>query len=369
MKIEFLNLADQYHELKDEIAVVTARFFAHHRYILGPEVEAFEQEFATYCGTKYCVGVGNGLDAIRLSLAALDLKDGDEVIVPNHTFIATWLAVTDLGAKPVPAAVDPRTLTLDPKSVSERITSRTRAIIPVHLYGQTATMDTLQEVAATSNIAIVEDSAQAHGARFKGRRAGSFGTTAAFSFYPTKNLGAFGDGGAITTNDHDLAQKLRSLRNYGESRKYHNVYRGVNSRLDELQAAFLRMNLKHLDAWNERRSKVAALYQQGLTGVPQITLPGIGDHRTHVWHLYVIQSKRRDALKDYLHAQGIGTAIHYPVPVHAQPCYEGLISTDPCLHQAEDLSSKVLSLPLSPFTTSDQVEYICKQIRQFWSQH
>jgi len=316
--------------------------------ILGKQTEAFEQEFAAYCGTKHCVGVANGLDALHLVLKAWGIGPGDEVIVPSNTYIATWLAVSQVGATPVPVEPDLSTYNIDPDLIEVAITSRTRAIIPVHLYGQTAAMEAIMAIANRHGLKVLEDCAQAHGAMLNGRRAGALGHAAAFSFYPGKNLGALGDGGAVTTNDAELADKIRVLRNYGSRIKYQNEVRGYNSRLDELQSAFLRVKLRQLDSDNARRVEIAARYTEGLSGLDGLTLPAVGVGYDHVWHLYVVRHANRDVLQKRLAELDVGTMIHYPIPPHRQAAYQDLGIPEGALPISETIHREALSLPLGP---------------------
>ena len=363
MKVPFLELKPTYLELKDEFDAAYHRVMDSGWYLLGRELEAFESEFAQYCGVKHCLGVGNGLDAIHLILRGYDIGPGDEVIVPSHTFIATWLGVTFAGATPVPVEPDPRTYNLDPALVEAAITPRTRAIMPVHLYGQVADMDPILEIARRYKLKVVEDAAQAQGARYKGRRAGSLGDAAAFSFYPGKNLGAFSDAGAVTTDDAELADRVKTLRNYGSKIKYQHEEAGLNSRMDELQASFLCVKLRHLDEWNERRSKIAEIYLSQLSTLnSQLILPHVPEWAESVWHLFVIRHPQRDALQQKLTDAGIGTLIHYPVPPHLSGAYSSEMlkfrNTETlkhcCLPIAEQLANTVLSLPIGPHLTFEQ---------------
>lgn len=333
--------------------------------ILGKETEAFEAEFATWCGTKHCVGVGNGLEALQLVLQAWGIGPGDEVLVPSNTYIATWLAVTQCGATPVPVEPDPATCNIDPTRLSAAITARTKAIIAVHLYGQTADMDGVMAVARTHGLKVLEDAAQAHGALYRGRRAGALADAAGFSFYPGKNLGALGDGGAVTTADPELAERLRMLRNYGSRVKYHNEIVGWNSRLDELQAAFLRAKLPMLDADNAARTALAARYQAGLANCPGVILPVVAPNCEPVWHLYVVRHAERDRLAGHLKAQGIDTLVHYPIAPHLQPAYAALGMRDGSLPISETLHRQVLSLPLWPGMTVAEVDAVVEGIRSF----
>lgn len=346
MKIPFLDLRESYLELKEELDGAYHRVMESGWFILGKEVEAFEQEFADYCGVKHCIGVGNGLDALHLILRAMYIGSGDEVIVPANTYIATWLAVSYAGATPVPVEPDERTYNIDPNRIEEAITPKTRAIMPVHLYGQPADMDRINEISTRHGIKVIEDAAQAHGARYKGWRVGGLGHAAGWSFYPGKNLGAFGDGGAVTTNDDTLADRIRALRNYGSHVKYYNLYKGFNSRLDEIQAAFLRVKLRKLDEWNDRRRKIATLYLEELSGLPDLTLPYVPEWAEPVWHLFVIRHRKRDKLQEHLAANGVATMIHYPVPPHKQSAYHELRHLS--FPISERIHDEVLSLPMGP---------------------
>jgi len=362
MKVPFLDFVGPYAELKVELDAAYFRFMRSAWYVLGREVEAFEQEFATYCGVKHCVGVGNGLDALHLILRAYGIGAGDEVIVPSNTYIATWLAVSYSGAVPVPVESDPQTFNLDPDRIEAAITRRTKAILPVHLYGQPADMDPINGIARKHGLKVIEDNAQAQGARYKGRRTGSLGDAAGTSFYPGKNLGAFGDGGAITTNDAALDDRVRTLRNYGSKKKYYNEVKGFNSRLDELQAAFLRVKLKKLDEWNDRRRRLAALYLTELGGAENLTLPFVPEWAEPAWHLFVVRHPKRDALQQKLAAAGIGTLIHYPVPPHLSGAYAADKRLRGHLPIAEALSHTVLSLPMGPHLTVEQAELVIGEV-------
>lgn len=331
--------------------------------ILGRETEAFEREFAQYCDTKHCIGVGNGLDALHLVLRAWDIGPGCEVIVPSNTYIATWLAVTYSGALPVPVEPDPATFNLDPSRIEAALTPRTRAIIPVHLYGQPADMPPIMSVAARHGLKVLEDAAQAHGARCQASRVGGLGHAAGFSFYPGKNLGALGDAGAITTNDDALADKIRSLRNYGSHAKYHNEVKGFNSRLDELQAAFLREKLPGLDDGNEARRSIAQQYMLGLQGARELALPTVPAWTQPVWHLFVVRHPRRDQLANALQKSGVGTMIHYPIPPHLQPAYSELSFGSGAFPISEAIHRDVLSLPIWPGMTDSQVDIVIQGVR------
>ena len=347
MKVPFLDLQAAYEELKAPIDAAVARVLSSGHYIGGPEVEAFEEEWAAYCGAACTVGVANGLDALTLALRALKVGPGDEVVVPSHTFIATWLAVSAVGARPVPVEPDRATYNIDPTRIEAALTPATKAIIPVHLYGQPADLDPILDIARRHDLRVIEDAAQAHGARYKGKRLGAHGDAVCWSFYPGKNLGAFGDAGAVTTNDTAIADCIRTLGNYGSREKYVNEVPGVNSRLDPVQAAVLRVKLAVLDEWNERRRQVAAAYAEGLikTG---LKLPHVPDWAEPVWHLYVVRTAERDRLQDALASASIGTLIHYPIPPHMQAAYESCRIAPDALPIARDLSSAVLSLPIGP---------------------
>lgn len=362
MKVPFLDLKASHDELKAELEAAFRRVLESGWFIMGPELEAFETEFAQYCEVKHCIGVGNGLEALHLLLRAYGIGQGDEVIVPSNTFIATWLAVTECGAIPVPVEPHIDTHNIDPAMIDSVITNRTRAIIPVHLYGQPADMDTINTLAAKHGLSVIEDAAQAQGARYKGRRIGSLGHAAATSFYPGKNLGALGDGGAVLTNDKDIADKVRRLRNYGSALKYQHDVVGYNSRLDELQAALLRVKLGKLDEWNRRRAEIAEIFLHQLSGC-EIDLPHVAELADPVWHLFVIRSPKRATLQNYLKARGIGSMIHYPIPPHRQRCYADRTWGE--LPIAEKLSREVLSLPIYPTMNSNEVAYIIEAMQDY----
>lgn len=349
MNIPFLDLRAAYLELKPAIDAAIARVLDSGYYILGVEVEAFENEWAAYCEAHHAIGVANGLDALVLALRALEVGAGDEVIVPSNTYIATWLAVSQCGATPVPVEPDERTYNIDPTRIEAAITARTRAIVPVHLYGQPADLDPILAIARKHGLRVLEDAAQAHGARYKGRRIGAHGDAVAWSFYPGKNLGALGDGGAVTTNDSQLADRIRVLRNYGSRVKYVNEVQGSNSRLDPLQAAVLRAKLPYLDEWNARRKVIAKQYIEGLADCG-VTLPHLPEWAEPVWHVFAVRHLERDAVQQRLAQAEIGSLIHYPIPPHKQLCYaarEGGDTTDrnPI---ATRLAGEVLSLPMGP---------------------
>ncbi|MDP9104410.1 MAG: DegT/DnrJ/EryC1/StrS family aminotransferase [Candidatus Eremiobacteraeota bacterium] len=354
-----------YAELRDELDAAYRAVMEGGWYVLGREVEAFETEFAAACGAEHCVGVANGLDALHLILRALEIGAGDEVIVPSNTYVATWLAVSFAGATPVPLEPDERTHNLDPERVEAAITRKTKAVIPVHLYGQPAEMQRIGELAASHGLKVIEDAAQAHGARYQGRAAGVLGDAAGFSFYPGKNLGALGDAGAVVTNDAALADAVRVLRNYGSRRKYYNEVKGYNSRLDELQAALLRVKLRKLEEWNARRRQAASHYLAALGGIADLVLPAVPAHVEPCWHLFVVRHPQRDALQQHLEAAGVGTLIHYPLPPHLQNAYAELGYAPGDLPLAEKLANEVLSLPIGPHVAPDQIDYVVTALRNF----
>lgn len=357
MNIPFLDLKSPYLELQLELDEAYRRVMESGWYILGKETEAFEAEFAAYCGVQHCIGVGNGLDALHLILRAMNIGPGDEVVVPTNTYIATWLAVSYAGATPVPVEPDERTFNIDPARIEAAITSRTKAIMPVHLYGQPADMDPINALAERYSLKVIEDAAQAHGARYSGKRTGGLGHAAGFSFYPGKNLGAIGDGGAITTNDSALAERIKLLRNYGSKVKYHNEEKGFNSRLDELQAAFLRVKLSRLDEWNERRHKIAQQYLDGLNATG-LRLPFVPDWAEPVWHLFVVCHSDRDMIQRLLRDADVDTLIHYPVPPHLQQAYHEKSSQEGSYPLGERLAKETLSLPIGPHMGSGAIEKI-----------
>jgi len=369
MKVPFLDLQKIAAQQREELLAAAARVIDGGWFIHGREHEAFEREFAAYCGTGTCLGVANGLDALTLIFRAYRelgrLRDGDEVIVPANTYIASILAVTENRLTPVLVEPDPHTFNLDPARVAAAITPRTRAILPVHLYGRIADLPALAEIAARHRLLVVEDAAQAHGASLLGRKTGTWGDAAGFSFYPGKNLGALGDGGAVLTADAELAKTVRALRNYGSHVKYQNLYQGPNSRLDEMQAAFLRVRLPRLDAETARRRDVAARYLAGITH-PGVALPEVpADPAGHVWHLFVVRVPDREAFVSHLTAQGVQTVIHYPVPPHRQPCYPELHGQG--LPITEAIHREVVSLPMSPVMTDDQVAAVIAAVNA-WAQ-
>jgi dTDP-4-amino-4,6-dideoxygalactose transaminase len=366
VKVPFLDLKPSYDELRDELDAALLRVARSGWYILGEEVERFEGAFTAYVGAGHCVGVANGLDALVLALRALDIGPGDEVIVPSNTYIATWLAVSQVGATPVPVEPDAKTHNIDPGLVEAALTSRTRALLPVHLYGQPADLDPLLELARARGLKVVEDAAQAQGATYKDARIGGHGDAVAWSFFPTKNLGALGDAGAVTTNDAAVADRIRVLRNYGSREKYVCEVRGVNSRLDPMQAAALGVKLKHLDAWNERRRRLARRYIDALAG-SGVGLPATPQWCESVWHQFVIRVGDRDGLQRHLAAEGIGTLIHYPIPPHLQGAYGDGGHPSGSLPIAEGLAREVLSLPISPQLSDADQDAVISAIRHWAS--
>lgn len=360
MNIPFLDLGKLHQSIREPLDEAYHRVMNSGWFIMGPELEAFEAEFAQYCEVKHCIGVGNGLEALHLLLQAYGIGPGDEVIVPSNTFIATWLAVSQCGATPVPVEPNVDTHNIDPILIGNAITSRTRAIIPVHLYGQSADMDPINEIAAKHGLIVIEDNAQAQGARYKGRRTGSLGHAAGTSFYPGKNLGALGDGGAVLTNDDTIAEKVTLLRNYGSKVKYQHDLAGYNSRLDEMQAAFLRVKLAVLDEWNTKRRKAADNYSR-LLGNTDIVLPHVPEFAEPVWHLYVIRSRQRDEFRAALERCGVQTVIHYPTPPHRQSCYKEFNAYQ--LPIAEMLATEILSLPMSPLIDEGDIAAVVEAIK------
>lgn len=360
--IPFLDLSHLHEDIREQLNAAFSRVVDSGWFVMGPELEAFEEEFARYCGVKYCVGVGNGLEALHLLLQAYGIGPGDEVIVPSNTFIATWLAVSECGAIPVPVEPLMDTHNIDPELIFSAITHKTKAIMPVHLYGQPADMERINEIAKQNNLVVIEDAAQAQGSRYKGERAGSLGDAAATSFYPGKNLGALGDGGAVLTSDPVIADKVRMLRNYGSREKYQHEIAGYNSRLDEMQAAFLRVKLSLMNEWNNARREIARQYSSQLNDT-ELVLPEVPGWAEPVWHLYVIRCKQREVLKRHLQENGVSTVIHYPVPPHRQLCYKGLIKEQ--YPVADLLSEEVLSLPISPTITPEEISYVTDVIRRF----
>jgi dTDP-4-amino-4,6-dideoxygalactose transaminase len=360
MSIPFLDLQAQLASIRPQVDAAVSSVFDSGHFVLGEEVTAFEEEFAAFCDSRHCVGMDSGISALELTLRAAGIGPGDEVITVAHTFIATVSAISFTGATPVLVEVNPDTYLMDSRSIEAAITSRTRAIVPVHLYGQTVDMDPLMQLAERHHLFVLEDACQAHGARYKGRHAGSLGHAAAFSFYPGKNLGAAGDGGAVTTDDPELAQRLRMLRNYGQKVKYHHDMLAFNRRLDSLQAAILRIKLRHLDEWNAARRRVAVGYAQRLADLP-VRLPAIAEYNEPVWHLYVVRAADRDALQRKLEAAGVGTGLHYPVPIHRQQAYPEFASLR--FPISEGIAAQCLSLPMFSEMTEDQLDRVAAAMR------
>lgn len=364
MNIPFVSFQPMHEEIENEILNKFKEVYEKNWFIQGEEVERFEEEFAEFCEAKYCIGCGNGLDALYLILRGYDIKEGDEVIVPSNTYIATALAVSYTGAKPVFVEPDINTYNINSKFIEKAITSKTKAIMAVHLYGQSANMDEINNIAKKYNLKVIEDSAQSHGALYKGKKVGSLGDASGFSFYPGKNLGALGDAGAVVTNDKELADKIRAIANYGSDNKYHHIYKGTNSRLDEVQAAFLRIKLRNLNKWNEERRKVAQQYIEGINNT-KIIKPIEVDYARHVWHLFVVRTENRDEFQKYLNDNGIGTTIHYPIPMHMQGAYEDLKISKGTLLLAEKIADEVISLPVWYGMKDEEVQYVIDVVNRW----
>ncbi len=361
--IKFLDMNPMHDKIKKEILKSIEKVYDSNWYILGEEVEKFEEEFAKYCSTKYCIGVGNGLDALHLILRGYNIGKGDEVIIPANTYIATALAVSYAGATPILVEVNEKTYNIDYSLIEKAITNKTKAIIVVHLYGQPCDMDNINKIAKKYNLKVIEDNAQAQGALYKGKKTGSLSDAAGISFYPGKNLGALGDAGCITTNDKILADKVRSLRNYGSSKKYYNDYKGFNSRLDEIQAGILRVKLKYLDEWNQERKDIAKIYMENIDS--EIILPYVLEDTSPVWHQFVIRSQKRDELQEYLKQNGIDTMIHYPVPIFKQKAYSEMKFLEKDFNITSDICDTILSLPIYPYIDKEDIKYICNVINKF----
>lgn len=365
MNIPFATFKHMHDEIREDLDNAYKKVMDSNYFIQGKECEMFEKEFAEYCGAKYCVGVATGLDALYLILKALDIKEGDEVIVPSNTFIATALAVSYCGATPVFVEPILETYNINPNLIEEKISSHTKAIIPVHLQGRAADMDAINKIAKKNGLYVIEDAAQAHGCEYKGKKVGTLSDAAGFSFYPGKNLGALGDGGAVVTNNKDLAEKIRALGNYGSDYKYHHIYKGTNSRLDEIQSAFLRCKLPHLNKWNEERRKIAKKYIEGISN-PLIKLPLKDDNEfRHIYHVFVIRCQKRDELENYLKENGIGTVKHYPIPLHLQEAYKDLNIHKGALPIAEEISATVLSIPMYYGMTDTEIQYVIDKLNEF----
>lgn len=364
MNVPFVSFLPMEHELDTDLRAAFERVYERSWYIEGKEDEAFENAFAKFCHVNYCVGTGNGLDALMLALKALGIHEGHEVIVPSNTFIATALAITYTGATPVLVEPDIRTFNIDASKIEDSITEKTKAIMPVHLYGQPCDMGPIMEIAKEHNLYVIEDCAQAHGAAYKGQHIGSFGDAAGFSFYPGKNLGALGDAGAVVTNNRELADKIRAMENYGSDYKYHHIYKGNNSRLDELQAAFLSVKLPHLDKMNAERRRIAQLYLSGIKN-EEVVLPYVIPDVEPVWHIFAIRCKRRDALEKWLNEKGIGTNKHYPIPMHLQECYRDMCFAEGDFPIAEEISRTELSIPMYYGMKDEEISYVIDSINAF----
>ena len=367
MRVQFVDLGYQYEVIKDDVQASYAEIMPTSRFILGKEVGEFESAFAEYCETRHGIGVASGLDALEIALRALDIGPGDEVITAANTFIATALAISLAGAEPVLVETDEATYNIDPAKIEAAITPATKAIMPVHLYGQPADMDPILEIAARHGLKVIEDASQSHGARYKGKRTGSMSDVAAFSLYPGKNLGAFGDAGVIVTSDDELAQRMRLLRNYGSSKKYHHEELGRNSRMATLQAAACKAKLPHLDGWNENRRRAAARYTEGLQGVGDVITPQVMEGVEHVFHLYVIRTKRRDELMARLQENEIDCIIHYPIPIHLQEAYSGNGWSEGDFPLTEQLAGEILSLPIYGSLSDEQIDHVVATVRSLWA--
>ena len=364
--VPFVDLAAQQASIQAEVGAAIERVLSECSFILGPQVEEFERDFARFVGCEYAVGVSSGLDALRLALMAVGIGSGDEVILPANTYIATALAVSGVGARPVLVDCDPQTYNIDVNLIESAVTLRTKAIVPVHLTGQAADMDPILEVAGRHGLRVIEDAAQAHGTLYKGRSCGSLGSIGCFSFYPGKNLGAYGDGGMVTTDDAELAAGMRRLRNYGQTAKYRHTEKGLNARLDTIQAAILSVKLRHLPGWNKARGAHAKGYRDLLCGVGDLTFQQEAPYSTHIYHLFIVETEWRDALRELLDARGIQTGIHYPIPIHLQGAYKDLGYGEGDFPEAERLANSVLSLPMFPELRREQIERVAEEIEGFF---
>ena len=367
MEVPFLDLKKQYQSIKDEVNVNVQQVMDSGRFVLGENVRSFEKEFASFCGTEYAVGMANGTDALCLALLACGIEKGDEVITVPDTFIATTEAISQTGAKIVFVDVNLSTYNIDVSQIEGAINERTRAILPVHLFGQPADMDPILGIARKHNLKVIEDACQAHGAEYKGKKAGSIGNVGCFSFYPSKNLGAFGDGGMVVTNDVEIAQKVKMFRDHGQIKKYKHLVEGYNSRLDEIQAAILRIKLKKLNEWNSLRRRNALIYNELLKDVDEVTPPFEVEYARHVYYLYVIRTKKRDKLREYLKSKGVGTGLHYPIPLHLQKAYEYLGYKEGNFPVTEKCAKEILSLPMFPELTEEQIEKVVREIKAFFT--
>jgi len=367
MEVPFLDLKKQYQSIKDEVNAGVQQVMDSGRFVLGENVKSFEKEFAGFCGTDYTVGVANGTDALRLALLACGIGKRDEVVTVPDTFIATTEAISQTGAKIVFVDVNLSTYNIDVSQIEGAINERTRAVLPVHLFGQPADMDSIIKIAKEHNLRVIEDACQAHGAEYKGKKAGSIGDTGCFSFYPSKNLGAFGDGGMVVTNDEEIAQKVKMLRDHGQIKKYEHLVEGYNSRLDEIQAAILRVKLKKLNEWNNLRRKNASIYNELLKDVDEVITPFEAEYAKHIYSLYVIRTKKRDELQEYLKSKGIGTGLHYPIALHLQKAYKYLRYKEGDFPAAEKVAKEGLSLPMFPELTEEQIEKVVREIKAFFT--
>jgi dTDP-4-amino-4,6-dideoxygalactose transaminase len=365
MNIPFLDLKIQYKQIEEEIIPMITSAMANGAFVGGEQVACFEKEFAEFCDSAYCVGVNSGTDALRFALMAMGVGHGDEVITVSNTFIATTEAISQVGARPVFVDIHPDTCNMDVSKVEEKITKNTKAIIPVHLYGQPADMDTILKIAQKNSIAVIEDACQAHGAEYKNKKTGSIGSVGCFSFYPGKNLGAFGEGGAVVTRDESVAQKIRMIRDHGQKKKYLHDLEGYNGRLDAIQAGVLRIKLKRLNQWNSARRKNAAYYNELITEIPSITLLIEAEFSHSVYHLYVILLDDRDGLEKFLDSKGISTGLHYPLPLHLQKAYQHLGYKKGDFPVTEHIAERLLSLPMFPELTRKQIEYVVESIKEF----
>lgn len=365
MAIPFVDLKAQYAAISVEVDEALHSVVTNADFILGTDVELFEQEFASFCEADYAVGVDSGTSALELALRVYEIGEGDEVITVSHTFIATVAAISYTGARPILVDIDRDTYNIDAAQIEKAITSRTKAIVPVHLYGQPSDLDAVIEVARKHNLVVIEDACQAHGALYRGKPVGAIGDAGCFSFYPGKNLGAYGDAGMVVTNNRDIAERLKLLRNYGQPEKYQHTIMGYNRRLDSLQAAVLRVKLRHLGEWNASRQRAAMRYNELLKDVDSIRTPYVAEESSHIYHLYVIQHPQRDRLLSYLREQGVYAGLHYPTPVHLQPCYENLGMRSGSLPVTEALASQVISLPMYAEITTEQIDYVCECVKRF----
>lgn len=364
--IPFLNFDPMHRLIRSEIMQSFQEVYDANWFVMGNKLEAFEKEYSAFNNTKYSIGVSNGLDALHLALKSLNITRGDEVIVPSNTYIATALAISFVGATPIFVEPDTVTYNINPSKIEDAITSKTKVIMPVHLYGQACEMEAIMTIAKKYNLFVVEDNAQAHGATFNGKITGSFGIVNGTSFYPGKNLGALGDAGAVTTNDEKIANKITMLRNYGSEKKYYNEEIGYNMRLDEVQAGFLSVKLKYINEWTIQRKEIAKQYNESLKNIGDLILPTVHTNATHVYHLYVIKSNSRDSLKNYLSEKEIGALIHYPIPPHLQKAYSNLGYKKNDFPIAENLANTMLSLPIWPGMTNDEVSYVCENISNYF---